>query len=137
MRAFATACTGFLLAVLWFDLMHDVLARGDVSDDDLTTIKRYYRRVTTDAAPMNRLVLVAMLCLLAALVAELAGESVPRWAPIASLVLAVPPIVLSRRVVRMAKTLSTPAEAKTILRDHVFCLACMTGVLVVQLASLA
>lgn len=137
MQAFATASAGFLLAVLWFDLMHDVLARGEVSDDDLTTIQRYYRRVTTEAFPMNRLVLVAMLCLLAALVAELVGDSVPRWAPIASLVLAVPPIVLSRKVVRMAKALSTAAEAKTILRDHVFCLACMTGVLVVQLASLA
>ena len=137
MQAFATACTGFLLAVLWFDLMHDVLARGVVTDGDLTTIQRYYRRVTTDASPMNRLVLVAMLGLLAALVAELAGDSVPRWAPITSLVLAVPPIVLSRKVVRMAKALSTTAEAKTILRDHLLCLACMTGVLVVQLASLA
>ena len=137
MQAFATASAGFLLAVLWFDLMHDVLARGDVSDTDLSTIQRYYRRVTTDAFPMNRLVLVAMLCLLASLVAELVGDSVPAWAPTASLALAVPPIVLSRRVVRMARSLSTRAEAKTILRDHVFCFVCMSLVLVLQLASLA
>ncbi|HEX4904322.1 MAG TPA: hypothetical protein VFU93_02640 [Acidimicrobiales bacterium] len=137
MQAFATASAGFLLAVLWFDLMHDVLARGDVSDDDLGTIQRYYRRVTTDAFPMNRLVLVAMVCLLASIVAELAGDSVPAWAPIASLVLALPPIVLSRKVVRMAKALSTRAEAKTILRDHVFCFVCIGAVLAVQLASLA
>ena len=137
MQAFATASAGFLLAVLWFDLMHDVLARGEVADDDLATIQRYYRRVTTEAFPMNRLVLVAMLCLLAALVAELVGDSVPAWAPTASLVLAVPPIVLSRKVVRMAKALTTRDEAKTILRDHVFCFVCLTGVLAVQLASLS
>jgi hypothetical protein len=137
MQAFATACAGFLLAVLWFDLMHDVLARGDVSDNDLGTIQRYYRRVTTDASPMNRLVLVAMLGLLASLVAELVGDSVPAWAPIASLLLAVPPIVLSRSVVRMAKSLTTRAQAKTILRNHLLCFACMSAVLVIQLASLA
>jgi hypothetical protein len=139
MQAFATACAGFLVAVLWFDLMHDVLARGAgrPTDEGLLTIHRYYRRVTTDAFPMNRLVLLAMLCLLAALVAELVGDSVPTWAPVTSLVLAVPPIVLSRKVVRMAKALSTPDEAKTILRDHVFCFVCISAVTAVQLASLA
>src|SRR5688572_33420582 len=105
--------------------MHDVLARGDgPTDEGLDTIQRYYRRVTTEAFPMNRLVLVAMLGLLGSLVAELVGDSVPAWAPIASLALSVPPIVLSRKVVRMARSLSTRVEAKTILRDHVFCFAC-------------
>jgi hypothetical protein len=30
MQAFATACAGYLLAVLWFDLMHDVAWRTDL-----------------------------------------------------------------------------------------------------------
>jgi hypothetical protein len=138
MQAFATAAAGFLLAVLWFDLMHDVLARGDgPTDDGLLTIQRYYRRVTTDAFPMNRLVLGAMLALLVSLVAELVGSSVPTWAPVVSLVLAVPPIVLSRKIVAMAKSVPSAADAKVILRDHVFCFACMSAVVFVQLASLA
>jgi hypothetical protein len=132
MQAFATAAAGFLLAVLWFDLMHDV-----VWSRDLETVRRYYRRVTVDAFPMNRLVLVAMLGLLVSLVAELVGSSVPAWAPVVSLVLAVPPIALSRRTVALARRLSTADEARTIYTDHRVCFACMTGVLIVQLASLA
>ena len=51
------AGAGFLLAVLWFDLMHDVqvlrLPAGEDPSAALTSIARYYRRVTTDARPMN------------------------------------------------------------------------------------
>jgi hypothetical protein len=138
MQAFATAGAGFLLAVLWFDLMHDVLARGEgPTDEGLVTIQRYYRRVTTDAFPMNRLVLVAMLALIISLVAELVGDSVPAWAAIASLALAVPPIVLSRKIVAMAKADPSAADARIILRDHVLCFVSMTAVLAVQLVSLA
>jgi uncharacterized membrane protein len=138
MQAFATAAAGFLLAVLWFDLMHDGLARGDgPTDDGLLTIQRYYRRVTTDAFPMNRLVLGAMLALLVSLVAELVGSSVPTWAPVVSLVLAVPPIVLSRKIVAMAKSVPSAADAKVILRDHVLCFVAMSAVVFVQLLSLA
>jgi hypothetical protein len=138
MQAFATAAARYLLAVLWFDLMHDVLARGDgPTDDGLLTIQRYYRRVTTDAFPMNRLVLGAMLALLVSLVAELVGSSVPTWAPVVSLVLAVPPIVLSRKIVAMAKSVPSAADAKVILRDHVLCFVAMSAVVFVQLLSLA
>ncbi len=49
MEAFVTAGAGFLLAVLWFDLMFDVQARGTVTDDAIASISAYYRRVTTDA----------------------------------------------------------------------------------------
>jgi RsiW-degrading membrane proteinase PrsW (M82 family) len=140
MQAFATLCAGFLLAVLWFDLMHDVAWRSD-----LPTVQRYYRRVTTDAYPMNLLVAAVMLGLLATLVAELLGESVSTWAAIVSLVLAVPPILVSRVTVRMAKQLgaagSTSAgerhQAQLILRQHLFCLVCISAVVTTQLLSLA
>ena len=81
MEAFVAAPAGFLLAVLWFDLMHDVLARGtqgEIDAVDLDTIGRYYRRVTTDAHPMGRMVLAAMLAALAGIVVELvAGIELP------------------------------------------------------------
>ncbi len=42
-----TAGAGFLLAVLWFDLMFDVQARGaTVGSDAVVSISTYYRRVT-------------------------------------------------------------------------------------------
>jgi len=53
MHSFVAAGAGFLLAVLWFDLMFDVQTRKHASDvlppDVLTSISTYYRRVTTDA----------------------------------------------------------------------------------------
>ena len=64
MHTFAAAGTAFLLAVLWFDLMFDVQTRkypdGALSPEVLTSISAYYRRVTTDAYPMNRLVALVM-----------------------------------------------------------------------------
>src|SRR5260370_980869 len=64
MQAFVGAGAGFLLAVLWFDLMFDVQVAGHVGavlpDPVLGSIAAYYRRVTTEARPMNRLVAAAM-----------------------------------------------------------------------------
>ena len=57
--------------VLWFDLMFDVQvlrrADGDVPEPVLASIAGYYRRVTTEACPMNRLVVVVMLATLLAI----------------------------------------------------------------------
>ena len=71
MHAFAAAGAGFLLAVLWFDLMFDVQTRkhsgGVLPPEVLGSISAYYRRVTTEAYPMNRLVALVMLLTLAAI----------------------------------------------------------------------
>ena len=52
MTAFVTAGAGFLLAVLWFDLMFDVQTRRSAANvlptEVLASISAYYRRVTTD-----------------------------------------------------------------------------------------
>src|SRR5258708_7036511 len=73
-RAIAGSGAGFLLAVLWFDLMFDVQARGhtasDVPADVRASIAAYYARVTTAARPMNRLVPLVMVTTIAAQVAE-------------------------------------------------------------------
>ena len=65
-----TACSGFLFAVLWMDLMFDaqVLADrhpgGELPESVLDSIARYYRRAVTESRPMSRLIAVVMVVLL-------------------------------------------------------------------------
>ena len=65
MRSLACAGTGFLLCVLWFDLMFDVQAReysdGEVPAPVRASIAAYYARVTTAARPMSHLIVLTML----------------------------------------------------------------------------
>src|SRR6266542_6491108 len=79
--------------------MHDVQVVGhrgaaELPADVLASIARYYRRVTTDARPMNRLVALVMLATLAAVIAEIAADDVRSWVAWTSLVLAAAPISL-------------------------------------------
>ena len=66
--ALLAACGGFLIAVLWMDLMFDVQVlrtrEGDVPEDVLASIAAYYRRVTTTARPMGHAVGAMMALLL-------------------------------------------------------------------------
>ncbi|HEX8715130.1 MAG TPA: hypothetical protein VF706_06115, partial [Solirubrobacteraceae bacterium] len=98
MTAFATAGAGFLLAVLWFDLMFDVQARGhrdrELPEPALASIAAYYARVTTAARPMNRLIATVMLATIVVVVVELVEHAVPRAVAWASLALALAPIAL-------------------------------------------
>lgn len=93
MTSLVCAAAGFLLAVLWFDLMFDVQARdhptGTIPDDVRASISSYYARVTTGAAPRSKLVLVAMLALLVGLVGELVQGRVEFWRSFMSLIFAV------------------------------------------------
>ncbi|MDB5638836.1 MAG: rane protein [Bradyrhizobium sp.] len=80
MHTFAAAGAGFLPAVLWFDLMFDVQTRKHTGDplppEVLTSISAYYRRVTTEAYPMNRVVALMVVLTLAAICAEIVlGEN--------------------------------------------------------------
>lgn len=141
------ACGGFLLAVLWFDLMFDVQVlrhRGtaELPDDVLASIAAYYRRVTTEATPMGYLVGVVMIAALAALVAQLIGGDVPRWRSTLSLALLSGGVGLAgRRVFPNAIRLGTrrdsvgvqSALARTICRDHLLCLAGLAVFLALQL----
>ena len=146
MRALASAGAGFLLAVLWFDLMFDVQVRGrgtgEVPADVLASISRYYVRVTTAARPMNRLVPVAMLVALGALVAEVVRGDLATWRALVSLALAVFAIGLAlgrtvRNAVRLGRGRDDPVVAsrlaRSVLRDHVACFIAITLVLVLQL----
>ena len=148
LNALAAAGAAFLTAVLWFDLMFDVQVRkhaGDVLPDDvLASIRAYYRRVTTDATPMNRLISVVMLMTLAAIGFEMVNGPVPLWISLTSFAAAVSAIGLAAvRTVRNAVRLGGAADsvtvqtqlARTIYRDHVFCLTAMTTVVVLQIVA--
>jgi hypothetical protein len=140
------ACGGFLLAVLWMDLMFDVQVlrhrRGALPEPVLASIAGYYRRVTTEAAPMGRLVALAMLTAVATAVAFLGRGAEPRWAGWLSLALLVPPVVLAQtRIFPAAATLgarSGTAEeqtrlARSICASHLVCLGAMAAFVALQL----
>jgi hypothetical protein len=145
--AFVTAGAGFLLAVLWFDLMFDVQVlrhRGrELPADALASIAAYYRRVTTDARPMNLLVAAVMLATLIAIAVQIAREDGPAWVGWASLALAGAAIGLAAsHTFSSARRLGTRQDpphvqsrlARSICRDHLACLAAIASLLAVQLA---
>ena len=135
MSAFVTAGAGFLLAVLWFDLMFDVQG-----DDGVDSTAAYYARVTTGARPMNFLVGAVMVATLAAIVVQVADDgSWFAWASLALVSIAVG--IAGGRTVPNARRLGRredPVEvqrrlARAILRDHVVCFGLVALVLVLQL----
>src|SRR3977135_894467 len=132
MHTFAAAGAGFLLAVLWFDLMFDVQTRKHAGDplppEVLASISAYYRRVTTDAYPMNRgLVALVMLLTLAAIGAEIVQGENAWWIGWGSLALAGSGFVPTMtRTVPNARRLGSGQDppdmqstlARSICRDH-------------------
>jgi hypothetical protein len=147
MSAFVAAGAGFLLAVLWFDLMFDVQVRGhrggSVPEEVLASIAAYYARVTTAAHPMNRLIATVMLGSIAAIVVEIASGDPPVWVGWASLALALPAISLAAvRIVPGAVRLGARRDsaerqsrlANEIFRGHVLCAVLIAALLVLQLA---
>ena len=144
MNAFVAAGAGFLLAVLWFDLMFDVQVLGrEPTPSAIASIAAYYARVTTTARPMNRLVATAMLATLAAIVVELAHAGEPAWLGWTSLALAGAAVALagSRTVpaaVRLGERRDPPQQqgelAHAILRQHMFCFCAIAALLALQLA---
>ena len=147
MRSLACAGAGFLLCVLWFDLMFDVQARRHPDDDvpanARASIAAYYARVTTAARPMNRLVAAAMVLTIGAIGAELVRDDLPAWRAWPALVLTLGAVGLAAgRTVANAQRLGRQTDdaaqqsklARLILRDHVMCIAAIATVLLLQLA---
>ncbi len=148
MSAFVTAGAGFLLAVLWFDLMFDVqvLGRepGDLPGEVLASIAAYYRRVTTTARPMNRLVATVMVATIAAVVVEIADGTKQAWVAWASLALVLAPVVLAgahtvpsavRLGARSDEISRQSALARTICREHLLCAGAIVALITLQLAA--
>jgi len=147
-HALLAACGGFLVAVLWMDLMFDVqvLRKKDpLPEPVLDSIAAYYRRVTTEASPMGRLVAVVMAVAGATVLLQLAlGPA--RWVSALSLLLLLPPLLLAQlRIFPAAVRLGAQRDARelqtrlarAICRDHLFCLAAMLLFTALQLGAAA
>jgi hypothetical protein len=148
MHAFAAAGAGFLLAVLWFDLMFDVQTRkaiaGPLPPELLASISAYYRRGTTEAYPMNRLVALRMLLTLAVICAEIVWGEYAWWIGWGSLALAGSGFVPTMtRTVPNARRLGTAKDsveeqsrlARALCRDHMLSFARMGVVLILLLIA--
>lgn len=142
-------CSGFLLAVLWMDLIFDVQvlqyrrAGEELPERVLASIAGYYHRATTASRPMGHVIAAVMLILLAALGFQAARGHDPAWLIGSSAALAGVPVILALThtvpsAVRLGHRADGPAEqtrlARAICRDHLVCFAGMLAFLVVWTA---
>lgn len=148
MNLVITAAAGFLIAVLWFDLMFDVqlLRHRDpaAAAKPLDSISAYYHRVTTTASPMGRMVALVMLALIAGLITQAVRGDAPIWVSAISLPAAAIGIGLAgARTLPAAQRLGTRVDStdvqhrlgRGILRDHLLCLTAMITLLAAQLVG--
>lgn len=139
---------GFLLAVLWFDLMFDVQARrprrGNLDEAALASIAAYYHRVTTASMPMGYAVGGTMLLLIAGCVRQLWNSAVPTSLALAALLaVALPSVAAMTRIFHHAirlghrrDTIAVQSDlARGILRDHLLCLVSVLAFLALQIAA--
>ena len=147
----ANLCGGFLLAVLWFDLMFDTAAlpfawRGqDVSMQAVDVIAAYYRRAVIASFPMNLLVAVMMLGALACALWRLAFDvETPLWVRAVCVVLVGAAVVVAllktvpeaRRLGQQNDPLPVQATlAVSILKAHIAFFAMMLSFVILQYAG--
>ena len=143
------ACAGFLLAVLWIDLIFDTQIRlrahgGEPVEDALASVSGYYRRATTTSRPMSTLIALVMGILLATLAVEAVRGARPGWMMALSAALAGGPILLALvrtvpNAVRLGRRTDLRAGqirlARAILRDHIGCAVGMLAFLVLWLVA--
>jgi hypothetical protein len=137
-------CIGFMLAVLYIDLMFDVTAvpyrrrDGPLPKEVLNGITGYYGRITQNPYVLMFVMLTTTVCL----VAQIAYDLVPRWAGYTSLVLmGLAMVTGSAKVIPTAQRLSSgndPADVQTRLIHgmfpaHVMLLVCILALAAVQL----
>lgn len=149
MGALLTACSGFLFAILWMDLMFDVqvLRHRSVGEElpepVLASVAGYYHRATTASRPMSRLIALVMLILLGALGVQSTRAQDPGWLLLISAGLAGIPTMLALTqtvpdAVRLGhRSDSAPEQsrlARSVCRDHLICAGCMFVFLVLWLA---
>jgi hypothetical protein len=135
--------------VLWFDLMFDVQVwrhrrSPELPETVLDSIAAYYRRVTTTASPMGRLVGLVMVALLVALVVQAIWGDEPLWVSLVSIPAALLGVGLAAaRIFGQARRLGSRRDplvvqselARGIFRAHIVCLGAMITLLAVQLAG--
>ena len=145
------ACAGFLIAVLWMDLIFDSQVlhhRGpdELPEPVLASIAGYYHRATTTSRPMSYVIALVMVILLGALGFRWIVGFDAVWLLAASTVLAGAPILLATirtvpNAVRLGSRTTGPAEqsrlARSICRDHLLCLTFMSAFLVLWAVTAA
>ncbi len=149
MASLLTACSGFLFAVLWMDLIFDVqvlrhrTAAADLPETVLASIAGYYHRATATSRPMSHLIALVMVILLGALVFQAARGQDPGWLLVVSAGLAGIPTMLALTntvpdAVRLGRRVDSPPEqtrlARSICRDHLLCAGCILVFLVLWVA---
>lgn len=149
MAPLLTACSGFLFAVVWMDLMFDVqvLAHRSAGDElpepVLASIAAYYHCATTTSRPMSRLIALVMLILLGALGFQATLGRDPAWLLVLSAGLAGIPMMLALTqtvpdAIRLGHRSDSAAEqshlARSVCRDHLVCAGCILAFLVLWLS---
>jgi hypothetical protein len=117
-------CIGFMLAVLYIDLMFDVTAvpyrrtGAALPKEVLAPITHYYGRITQNPYVLMFVMLTATVCL----VAEIVYDLVPRWAAYSSLFfMGLAMVAGSLKVIPTAQRLGSdkdPADVQTSLIHH-------------------
>lgn len=137
------ACVGFIVAVMWVDLIFDALvlphhnSREPLPEEVLATMSSFFKRITYKPF----LIFVILVVMLVVIIQQIISGSVPGWAAWASLVLilvsvgfAVARVIpTARRLGSRADTLEKQSElARSLLPMHAFVLIAMLLVLAVQ-----
>ena len=144
------ACGGFLVAIVWMDLIFDVqvlshrATAGTLPEPVLASITAYYRRATTDSRPMSRLIAAAMaIAVIGSLVQLFRGDGSVTTRLLALALCATPAALAAVRVLPNAVRLGQRADdvaiqsalARSICRDHLICLALIGAFTLLQLTK--
>ena len=139
-------CVGFMLAVLYIDLMFDVTAvpyrrtGTTLPKEVLEPITRYYGRITQNPYVLMFVMLTTTVCL----VAEVVYDLVPRWVGYTSLVLmGLAMLAGAGKVIPTAQRLASgkdPEDTQTRLIHsmfpaHAFLLICILLLAAIQLSA--
>lgn len=141
-----TISGGFLLAILWFDLMFDLQVwphwgQETLPEDVLASIAGYYERVTTDAAPMNLFVGAVMFLTIGAVIRNLFRGTQAVWVRVGTLILVSVPVTAAQAVIfpgaqqLAARTDSLAVQtnlANAIFTAHVACFVAISLMLILQ-----
>jgi hypothetical protein len=115
----------------------------ELSEPVLASIAGYYQRATTTSWPMSYLIAVVMVILLGALgFRAVAGDDRGLLLLVSAVLVGVPILIALIHTlpsaVRLGNRVGSRAEqsrlARSICRDHLLCLACMSGFLVLWVA---
>jgi len=137
---------GFLLAVLWFDLMFDVQVwpywgPETLPEEVLTSIATYYTRVTTDAAPMNMFVGAIMALVFISALIRARDKQINFWTRVGTLALVGPAIAAGMEIAfpfavqlgaRTDDLITQTELANAIFVTHVACFVAIALMLVLQ-----